>query len=231
MKCAECGAENRDHAKFCSKCGAKLSQTNIINNNTKNDGFDNKSVLIIVGTIIVVVAIILVTCYSLGMFGGNTVGNLQSDTTKDTGVSQVSLSAFPVSEAPNLAQQVAQSGSASSVSFKGVTLNKAQVAYILSKSISMIAKGDSKGTINVGGYSYATNPHGADVSQSISNAQYVDMCNRFSSWIERNNQVPNYIGINTGGVPDMSPTKMMNMCINILIQYKNTGSLPASVAV
>ncbi|MDO5849101.1 MAG: zinc-ribbon domain-containing protein [Methanobrevibacter sp.] len=234
MICPECGFENKKNAKFCSKCGTKLKNEVSRPVNSVNSDSDDKSKLIIAVTIVIVVAIALFTCYSLGVFGGGeTYDSSSADATKaeDSGVSQVSLSAFPVSEAPFLASEISKTGSADSVNFKGVTLTKSQVAYILTKSIAMIGSGDSHGTINVGSYSYAGHPSGADRSQSISSAQYIDMCNRFSSWIERNHQVPNYVGINTGGVPDISPTKMINICINILVQYKNTGSLPSSVSV
>lgn len=232
MKCNQCGFENKDNAKFCSKCGSKLGsgQANAAN---ADSGKDNTKIIIAV-TAIIVVAIALFTCYSLGVFGGGETYDSSSSSnaqgqSQDTGVSKVSLSAFPVSEAPYLAQEISKTGSADNVNFKGVTLSKSQVLYVLTKSISMIGSGNAQGTINVGSYSYCANPRGADVSQTITSSQYIDMCNRFSSWMERNGVVPNYVGINTGGVPDVSPTKMINMCDNILIQYKNTGSLPATV--
>jgi hypothetical protein len=57
------------------------------------------------------------------------------------------------------------------------------------------------------------------------------MSNRFSSWIERNSAVPNYVGVYTSGAADISPTRMMDICIAILIEYGNTHNLPASVKV
>lgn len=157
--------------------------------------------------------------------------NDNSKKSSSNGVSKVSLNAFPVSEAPNLAQQIANSGQADSVDFKGVTLNKAQICYILTKSVSMIASGNANGVINVGSPNYAQNPSGVDHSQSISKAKYVDVCTRFSNWIENHGTVPNYVGINAPGVSDISPSNMINICVEILIQYKNTGSLPSSAKV
>ena len=47
--------------------------------------------------------------------------------------------------------------------------------------------------------------------------------------MESNNAAPNYVGVFTGGVPDISPTKMLDICVSILIDYGNTHNLPASV--
>ena len=108
-------------------------------------------------------------------------------------------------------------------------MSKAQCLYILSKSIGQIDSGHPDATISVKDYSYASNPSGSDSSQSIKRANYVDMCNRFSSWTESNNAIPNYVGIYTGGVPDISPARMLDICVNILLNYGNSHNLPASV--
>ena len=78
---------------------------------------------------------------------------------------------------------------------------------------------------------YAPHPSGRDYSNSIAQANYVDMSDRFASWIDRNGQVPNYVGIYAGGVPDISPSKMLDIEIAILLQYGSTGTLPSSVSV
>ena len=57
------------------------------------------------------------------------------------------------------------------------------------------------------------------------------MSKRFSSWIESNNAVPNYVGIFTGGVSDISPSRMLDICVSILIEYGNAHNLPASINV
>ena len=149
----------------------------------------------------------------------------------DSEVQSLSLGSFPVSEAPGLAQAIKNSGGAFPVTYKSLSLSKAQCLYILTKSVSLIGHGDTGATISVGSPSYAPHPSGRDYSNSIPQANYVDMSDRFSSWIDRNNQVPNYVGIHTGGVPDISPAKMLDMEIAILLQYGNTGSLPSSVSV
>lgn len=110
-------------------------------------------------------------------------------------------------------------------------MDTSQCLYILTKSVVEIANGNTGGTISVGNPAYAPSPSGADVTQTISSAQYIDICNRFSSWIESNGQVPNYVGINTGGVPDISPLNMLRIASDILIDYKNNGQLPSTAVV
>lgn len=233
MKCPKCGHENKPDAKFCSSCGYNLKEkiiTNFNDNSNNKDKNNNTALIIVAATVIIVIAIALITAYSVGAFGSNdNQQDVANNNAQSNGVQSVSLSAFPVSEAPNLAAKIGSTGDASNVNFKGVTLSKAQVLYVLTKSISLIGSGQKDASINVGSYSYAPHPSGGHSPCTISSAQYVDMCNRFSSWIERNHQVPNYVGINSPGVPDVSPSQMINMCDNILIQYKNTGSLPGSI--
>lgn len=230
MKCPKCGSENKPNAKFCSSCGYNLKEKIITNfNDNSSNKKNNNAIIIIAATVIIIIAIALFTAYSVGVFDSNSHQTIDNQQNINNDVSSVSLSAFPVSEAPNLAAQIGKTGDASNVQFKGVSLTKAQVLYILTKSISLIGSGHKDSTINVGSYSYAPHPSGGHSPCTIRSSQYVDMCNRFSSWIERNNQVPNYVGINSPGVPDVSPSQMINMCNNILIQYKNTGSLPGSI--
>ena len=86
--------------------------------------------------------------------------------------------------------------------------------YILTKSVALIGQGDSGAVISVGNPSYAPNSSGSDHSQVIAQTNYVDMSNRFSAWIDRDNRVPNYVGIYTAGVPDISPSKMLDIEIS-----------------
>ena len=42
MKCSKCGFENKDNAKFCTKCGGKLIEENnppAVNQSSNNCGF------------------------------------------------------------------------------------------------------------------------------------------------------------------------------------------------
>lgn len=238
MFCKNCGKEITDDAKFCKYCGKKVKSNdkksgNIQNVSQNNESSDNTLKYAVIGIVIIIIAII-VSAAALGVFNIDTYsndGNSVEDTNGGDEVSKVSLSSFPVSEAPNLAQQISNSGSYDGISFKGVTLTKSQVLYILTKSVSMIASGNENGTINVGNPSYAAHPAAPNIGQTISKSQYVDMSNRFSSWIERNGQVPNYVGINSGGVRDVSPIKMLDIDANVLLEYKKTGSLPETAQV
>ena len=165
------------------------------------------------------------------MFNGNhnTNTNNNQQQANPSNSKQVSLNSFPVSEAPELAQAVKNANGNFPINFKSLSLSKAQCLYILSKSISQIDSGHPDATISVGDYSYASNPYGSDNSQTIQRANYVDMCNRFSSWTESNNAIPNYVGIYTGGVSDISPSRMLDICVNILLNYGKTHNLPASI--
>ena len=248
MFCPKCGKKIQDDAKFCKFCGNEIKKnkghgrSRIVKKD--NDKKDEKTSPVLIGAV-VVAAIVLVVLVVLAMgvlnsddssngsSNSNVFGISQSSSgqvAEDT-VQSVSLSAFPVSEAPNLAQALSEQGYPSSINFKSVTLDTSQCLYILTKSIVEINSGNTGGTISVGNPAYAPSPSGADITQTISIHEYVDICGRFSSWIESNGQVPNYVGIYTGGVPDISPLNMLRIASDILIDYKNTGQLPETAVV
>lgn len=241
MFCPKCGKEIPDDAKFCKFCGNEIKKNKgpIKGRVVKKDSGkkDEKTSSVLIGAV-VVAAIVLVVLVVLAMgvlnngsSNGNGLLTGQANEVAEDTVQSVSLSAFPVSEAPNLAQALSEQGYPSSINFKSVTLDTSQCLYILTKSVVEIANGNTGGTISVGNPAYAPSPSGADVTQTISSAQYIDICNRFSSWIESNGQVPNYVGINTGGVPDISPLNMLRIASDILIDYKNNGQLPSTAVV
>lgn len=251
MFCPKCGKEIPDGAKFCKFCGNEIKKNRgPINGRIVKKGNvkkDEKASPVLIGAV-VVAAIVLVVLVVLAMgvlnndgssdgsSNGNVLGITQSSQSSNGPVAEdtvqsVSLSAFPVSEAPNLAQALAEQGYPSSINFKSVTLDTSQCLYILTKSIVEINSGNTGGTISVGSPAYAPSPSGADVTQTISIHEYVDICGRFSSWIESNGQVPNYVGIYTGGVPDISPLNMLRIASDILVDYKNTGQLPETAVV
>ena len=215
MFCPKCGKEIPDGAKFCKFCGNEIKKNRgPINGRIVKKGNvkkDEKASPVLIGAV-VVAAIVLVVLVVLAMgvlnndgssdgsSNGNVLGITQSSQSSNGQVAEdtvqsVSLSAFPVSEAPNLAQALAEQGYPSSINFKSVTLDTSQCLYILTKSIVEINSGNTGGTISVGNPAYAPSPSGADVTQTISIHEYVDICGRFSSWIESNGQVPNYVGI------------------------------------
>ena len=243
MFCPKCGKEIKDGSKFCKHCGREIKQkqsgnaastNNTATSSTSGDDKNKKIIIAVLLVAIVILAIVLVG-FGTGLFNNNSqssAGNQVQQQQSDVSNSKpVSLNSFPVSEAPALAQAIKNSGGNFPVTFKSLSLSKAQCLYILSKSISMIASGNPDGTISVGDPSYAPHPSGRDNSQTIPRDNYVDMSNRFSSWIESNGFVPNYVGIYTGGVPDISPSRMLDICVSILIEYGNTHNLPVSVNV
>ena len=238
MFCPKCGKEIKDGSKFCKHCGSKIkpktpeaAQTHV-STQTSNDDRNKKIIIGVLIAAIVILAVVFVG-FGMGLF------NKQSQPAAQTNQAQqpaqtpkaVSLNSFPVSEAPALAQAVKNSGGNFPVTFQSLSLSKSQCMYILSKSISQIASGHPDATISVGDPSYAPHPSGRDSSQTIARENYVDMSNRFSTWIESNGAIPNYVGIFTGGVPDISPSRMLDICVSILIDYGNTHNLPASVKV
>lgn len=226
MFCPNCGQELSDSAKFCKYCGVQIKNNNS-DKFTSNAYSNNQNNIIIA---LIIIALIILVAIAYFAFSNNVFeksSELSSVASDDD--QQVSLESFPISQAPSLANTISNSGYNFPVQFKSLTLTKSQCLYILTKSISQIAAGNDKGTISVSSPYYASNPSGYDFSQTITDIQYIDMSNRFSSWIERNGVVPNYVGINTGGVPDISPNKMLEIATNVLIQYGNTGSLPITV--
>lgn len=110
-----------------SKCGCHLKEKIITKSNRQSNNKNNDTIIIIATTIIALIAIALFTAYSVDVFNSN---DGQQNVVENNDVNSVSLSTFPVSEAPNLAQQIAKTGDASDITFKGASLSKAQVLYI-----------------------------------------------------------------------------------------------------
>ena len=251
MFCPKCGEEIKDGSKFCKHCGSQIKSNAGGGtaprpiDTSSDDGDRNKKIIIAVLIAAIVILAVVFVGFGTGLFSNdsqNANGASQSQPSSSTPTSSspgssapstpsVSLSSFPVSQAPALAQAIKNSGGNFPVSFQSLSLSKAQCLYILTKSISEIGSGNPDATISVNDYSYAPHPSGRDSSQTIQRANYIDMCNRFSSWTESNNAIPNYVGIYTGGVADISPSRMLDICVSILIEYGNTHNLPASVNV
>ena len=245
MYCPKCGEEIKDGSKFCKHCGAEIKPKSGGNagsqpgNAPAQQSDDDRNKKIIIGVLIAAIVILAVVFvgFGTGLFNNNSQSaNSASQaqpqaTAPSSGSASLSLSSFPVSEAPGLAQAIKNANGNFPVSYKSLSLSKAQCLYILTKSISQIGSGHPDATISVGDPAYAPHPSGRDNSQTIQRANYVDMSNRFSSWMDANGAVPNYVGIYTGGVPDISPSRMLDICVSILIDYGNTHNLPASVKV
>ena len=83
MKCNQCGFENNDKAKFCTKCGSSLAQTAVQSTPKSNN---NTTKYIIIALLVVV--ILLVGC--IGFFAMNmTVSHVDSQSPSDNQVEQV----------------------------------------------------------------------------------------------------------------------------------------------
>lgn len=240
MFCQNCGKEIKDSSKFCKYCGAEVkakgnSNQSYASSNGSGDDSTKKIIIVALIAVVVVLAVIL-GIFGMGLLDNNGGDNSvpvadNSNSASVENKAPVSLSSFPVSRAPELAQVVKDSNGVFPVSFESLSLSKAQCLYILTKSIYEIGSGHPDATINVGNPQYAANPSGRDSSQSIARANYVDMCNRFSNWIESQGSVPNYVGIYSGGVADVSPSRMLDISVNVLLQYESTGNLPASIKI
>lgn len=250
MFCKNCGKEIKDGSKFCKYCGSEVKNKGTLSktpNKPTKASDDDGSKKLIIGALIVVIVVLaaLIGVFGLGLMGND--GGSVSDPASDSGSNSasdsgsnhaksdskdpVSLSSFPVSRAPELAQAVKDSNGNFPVQFESLSLSKAQCIYILTKSVVEISNGHPDAKFSVGDPSYASNPSGSDSHQSIARANYVDMSKRFSGWIESNGAVPNYVGIYSGGVPDVSPSRMLDIAVNVLLQYDSSGSLPANIKI
>lgn len=232
MFCPKCGSEISKGSDYCAKCGHKLRNPIVKvskiekKDNKNNNGNDNVLIIAIIIGLIILIGII-----GFAFLSGTFNSNNSNGKIGDSGVNFLSYNNFPISEAPGLANQIVSSGYSFPIQYKSLSLTKSQCLYILTKAITEISIGNEDGTINVLSPKYASNPRGADYSQTITDSQYIAMSNRFSSWIERNGAVPNYVGINAPGVPDISPNKMLKISADVLIQYGNTGILPTVINV
>ncbi|WP_407416176.1 zinc-ribbon domain-containing protein [Methanobrevibacter sp.] len=244
MFCPKCGEEIKDGSKFCKHCGTQIKSKTAGDKPPKpvqSSSGDDRNKKIIIGVLIAAIVILAIVFvgFGTGLFNNASpnakgAGQVQSAPAQNSNApssASVSLNSFPVSEAPALAQAIKDANGNFPINFKSVSLSKAQCLYILTKSISEISDGHPDAKISVGDPSYAPHPSGRDASQTIQRANYVDMSKRFSSWIESNNAIPNYVGIYTGGVSDISPARMLDICVSILIEYGNTHNLPASINV
>lgn len=74
MKCENCGFDNKDSAKFCTKCGALLNEGNVSKSQVQNS---NSSKYAIVGLVIVIILLVACLGYFMGTMNSGT--SVQSD--------------------------------------------------------------------------------------------------------------------------------------------------------
>lgn len=138
---------------------------------------------------------------------------------------------FPLSQATGLAVEIQKSkGNINTITYNGYTLNQYQCIYITAKAILMINSGQ-QGSIPIKSFQAPSNPQGTVTSATITKSQYLDMASRLVSFMDQELLMPNYIGINTPGQADLSPTSILNLFSKVLVAYQNTGQLPASVSI
>ncbi len=217
MICQKCGHKNDDDAQFCEKCGTKF-----------NSIFSQSS------KILIIVAVVLVI--GIGITAGVLIKNSQQNS-KDQSATNASMnqitnsSGFSISQSSNLAVQISKyNGNIESVNYGSITLDKNQVLYILAKAIVMINSGE-QGNISIKSIKSPASPYGTVSNANIAKADYVNIASRTYTWIDKNGQTPNYVGITNPGQPDLSPTSTLNLFSKVLSQYNSTGQLPESVAI
>lgn len=186
-------------------------------------------------TILIVAIIALVVI--LGIMGGillkipGTSNNTATNTTTSAPVTEpISLTTgFPVSQVPAFAQEITRQGVGfTTITYNGVTLNKNQCLYILSRGLVMISTGQT-GNIPINQYRDPDNPYGTVTSATITKSDYLNMAQRTYTWMDNNGQSPNYIGIRGSGDPDLSPDTLLNLYARVLAQYQSTGQLPDTI--
>lgn len=221
MYCPKCGSNNDEDAKYCEKCGT------LIKKNTKT-GEEHTGTSV---KYLIVICVILVA--GLGIAAGyifyNNSGTSNSSQVQNNTISE--STGFPLSETPNLASEIYNSGGTiATVQYNGITLDKNQCLYILSKAIVMLNQGKS-GNISIEQFGDASDPGGVLNSAFITKSEYVDMAGRTYKWMDANGQAPNHTGIDFSGSPDLSPDVTLKAFAKVLTEYKDTGKLPASVSV
>lgn len=141
-----------------------------------------------------------------------------------------SLSEIEMSDVPEIASKVSGTGySFSTIEYDGHELTRAQCIYIFSEYISNLKNGQSS-SISISNFSEASNPSGEDLSQSIEKSDYTSIASRVHSWMNSEGSVPNYVGITESGASDLSPSKMLKLFTEVILESSG-GSLPESVEI
>ena len=152
--------------------------------------------------------------------------NTENDTDEGDTISEIEMT-----DVPNLAQKVSQTGySFSTVEYMGNEYTKAQCIYIFSEYILNVDKGKSS-AIELKDFDEASNPSGEDLSQSIEKSDYLSIADRVHSWMGSQGSVPNYVGVSQKGVADLSPNKMLKLFTLVTLNYAISEQLPESVEI
>lgn len=233
VKCRYCGHDNDVKASYCENCGKKITGISNGNFNAQENeaGFSNLTKALIAVCIVLVIGIGITAGYLIKNNQQTPAVAVNSSNTNSSGTPVSKSNGFPLSEAPNLGYQIMKNnGTISSVTYNGVTLDKNQCLYILAKAVVMLNAGQT-GNIPINSYGSAANPDGTVTSATIMKSDYVNIASRTVSWMDSNNNAPNYVGITNPGQPDLSPDTTLNMLSKVLSAYKSTGQLPQSVSI
>ncbi|MBI5459728.1 pseudomurein-binding repeat-containing protein [Methanobacterium sp.] len=236
MKCKNCGHDNDLDSAFCEECGSKLVGGPSFGRNPqskpKKEGSKTTNNILIVAIVALVIILGIMGGILLKLPGNSTPVVNNTTANNSTVTEQISLTAgVPVSQVPGLAQAISGTGVGfTTISYGGVTLDKNQCLYILSKGIVMINNAQT-GNIPINQYKNPDNAYGTVTSTTITKTEYVDMAQRTYIWMDNNGQSPNYIGIKVSGQPDLSPDTLLSLYSKVLTQYKSTGQLPVSVTI
>jgi hypothetical protein len=232
MICPKCGQKNDEDASFCEKCGTKFNTTLLDNPDTKKPL--KKESIAQSTKILIIVCVVLVIGVGItaGILFKNSQHNSQVPASNNSSMNQISNeSGFPVSQASNLAVQIAKyNGNFASVSYGSTTLDQNQCLYILAKAIIMINSNET-GNIPIKSIQTASSPEGTVTSGTIAQSDYVNVATRAYTWIDNYGRSPNYVGIKNPGQPDLSPTMALDLFSKVLSQYNSTGQLPTSVTI
>jgi hypothetical protein len=221
MHCPKCGTNNDSDAKYCEKCGTRLNGSPKITE-------ENTSPAV---KYLIVICIILVA--GLGIAAGYIFQGHPSDSNSTQVQSNIisQSTGFPLSQTPNLAAEISKAnGSIVNIQYQGITLDKNQCLYILSKAIVMFNSGKT-GNISIGEFGDANEPGGYLSHAFIAKSEYVDMADRTYKWMDSNGRSPNHTGIDFSGSPDLSPDTTLKAFAKVLTEYQATGELPAGISI
>lgn len=221
MQCPKCGTNNDSDARYCEKCGTNLNKSSKFTE-------ENTSPAV---KYLIVICVILVAGLGIAagyIFQGHPAAS-NSTQVQSNVISQ--STGFPLSETPNLATQISRAnGSIANVQYHGVTLDKNQCLYILSKAIVMLNSGET-GNISINEFGDASEPEGYLNHAFITKSEYVDMADRTYKWMNSNGRAPNHTGIDFSGSPDLSPDTTLKVFVQVLTEYQATGKLPAGISI
>nr|WP_319372588.1 hypothetical protein [uncultured Methanobacterium sp.] len=109
------------------------------------------------------------------------------------------------------------------------TLNMAQFLYLTTTATTLLNNGKpTTTTINVAEYTLPNTSTEQLTTGTLNTASYTDLANRISQYIQDNKQAPTYGIIGLGKISYQS---QIYLYTRILTQYKNNGTLPATITV